>query len=48
MIAGGGVPCGTAVAGGWNTLVGRLAARARSLGVTIVLNEHVDRLPDPR
>ena len=40
-------PAARYIPGGWNTLVERLGAHARSVGVTIETGTPVDRLPDP-
>jgi NAD(P)-binding Rossmann-like domain len=40
-------PAARYVLGGWETMLARMEAQARSLGVTIELGSRIDRLPEP-
>jgi NAD(P)-binding Rossmann-like domain len=46
-VFGGLPPAARYVRGGWGTLLARMEARARELGVSIELGSRVDRLPEP-
>jgi hypothetical protein len=46
-VFGGLPPAARYVRGGWGTMLARMEARARTLGVTIELSSRVDRLPEP-
>jgi hypothetical protein len=46
-VFGGLPPAARYVRGGWGTMLARMEARARELGISIELGSRVDRLPEP-